>query len=136
MVTLKVRFRVQGLGFRRVGAIGAVLSRFLFLLQMNFCLSLSGLFSMRQGDLWIRTGGMFNSKDYLHCGSCLMFAGKHHMHTHAHTHTHLHTGAVASEGTVSPQPRSPSPDLPRFEAELQADSQQSVVILSNLDLQE
>jgi hypothetical protein len=30
------------------------------------------------------------SKDYLHCGSFLMFAGKHHMHTHAHAHTHLH----------------------------------------------
>jgi len=55
-----VRFRVQDLGSRHVGAIGAVLSRFLFLLQMNFCLSLSGLFSMRQGDLWIRrTEGMF-----------------------------------------------------------------------------
>ena len=48
MVTLKVRFRVQGLGFRRVGAIGAVLSRFLFLLQKNYCLPNSGLFFLRR----------------------------------------------------------------------------------------
>jgi hypothetical protein len=56
MAALKVRFRVQGLGFRQVGAIGAVLSRFLLLLQKNLCLPHSGLSSMRPGDLWIRAG--------------------------------------------------------------------------------
>ena len=51
-----MRFRVQDLGSRHVGAIGAVLSRFLVLLQIYNFLPHSGCFSLRQGDLWFHAG--------------------------------------------------------------------------------